>query len=197
MPERLGVIFDMDGVLVNSFRAHLQSWRRTAQAHGLSMSDEDFRRTFGRTSRDIITNLWPGKFDDEQAKAFDDQKEAAYREILREEFPAMDGASELIQSLHGAGFKLAIGSSGPPANVALVCEMLPSADLFDATVNGSEISRGKPEPDVFLLGATRLGLEPRQCAVVEDAPAGIEAARRAGMTAIAILGTAPREELAE
>ena len=148
MSDQYGVIFDMDGVLVDSYRAHLESWRRTARAHGLSMTDDDFQRTFGRTSRDIIANLWPGKFDDEHAKGFDDHKEATYRDIFRDDFPAMDGAAELIKSLHDAGFKLAIGSSGPPANVALVREKLPNAELFDATVNGSEITRGKPEPDV-------------------------------------------------
>src|SRR5437868_7626427 len=103
--NEMGLIFDMDGVLVDSYRAHLNSWRKTAQQHGLSMTDEDFARTFGRTSRDIIAHLWPDRFDDAQAAEFDREKEAIYRDELGENFPAMDGAAELIAVLHDAGFK--------------------------------------------------------------------------------------------
>ena len=198
MNDPLGVIFDMDGVLVDSYRAHLRSWRDTAARHGLALTDADFARTFGRTSRDIIRSLWPDRFagDDEVAQ-FDAAKEARFREILAEDFPEMAGASDLVRALHAAGFRLAIGSSGPPENVALVVNRLPAGHLFDVTVNGTEVKRGKPAPDVFLTAAQKLGIEPARCAVIEDAPAGVEAARRAGMVAIALLGTAPRERLAE
>ena len=197
MEHPLGVIFDMDGVLVDSYAAHLRSWRDVAARHGLDLSDANFARTFGRTSRDIIGALWPGKFDDDGVARFDAAKEARYREILGERFPEMDGASELIRELHDAGYRLAIGSSGPPQNVSLVQRQLRSGHLFEVTVNGTEVTRGKPDPDVFLIAARKLGIEPPRCAVVEDAPAGIEAARRAGMTSIGLLGTAPRERLAE
>src|SRR5438094_7857413 len=119
MPS-LGVIFDMDGVLVNSYDAHLESWQRSARQRNLEMSRENFARTFGRTSREIIRELWPGTLSDEQIAAFDAAKEQAYRDILATKFPEMDGADELIRALHDAGFRLAIGSSGPPPNVALV-----------------------------------------------------------------------------
>ena len=197
MDEPLGVIFDMDGVLVDNYAAHLRSWRDVAGRDGLELTDQDFARTFGRTSRDIIGVLWPGRFDDPAVARFDAAKEARYREILAEAFPEMDGASDLIRALHEAGFRLAIGSSGPPENVALVLRELRGGELFSATVNGTEVTRGKPNPDVFLTAALKLGIEPARAAVIEDAPAGVEAAKRAGMTAIALLGTAPRERLAE
>ena len=192
-----GVIFDMDGVLVDSYQAHFESWRRVATKRGLQMTEADFARTFGRTSREIIRQLWPGRFSDEDVSQFDGEKEAAYREILRHDFPQMPGAGDLLAALHEAGFRLAIGSSGPKENVALVVQCMMNGHLISATVDGSEVSRGKPDPQVFLLAAKKLGLRPEQCAVVEDAIAGVEAARRAGMAAIGLTGTARRQELSK
>ncbi|HUB23876.1 MAG TPA: HAD family phosphatase [Tepidisphaeraceae bacterium] len=196
MPNGLGLIFDMDGVLVNSYQAHLQSWRQMASQHGLSVSDSDFARTFGRTTRDIIGVLWPGRFDAAQVAQFDLEKEAAYRRVIEADFPEMDGAGDLIAALHKAGFKLAIGSSGPPENVAVVRKCVPHGELIDATVNGGEVKHGKPDPEVFVLCGQKIGIEPKRCAVIEDAVAGVDAARRAGMISIGLLGTATREALA-
>ena len=192
-----GVIFDMDGVLVDSYRTHFESWNRMLSARGLSMTEEQFAATFGRTSREIIRELWPEHVGgDEQVSQWDAEKEAAYRDALRADCPAMDGATELITALSAAGFALAIGSSGPPENVAAVLECLPGAECFSAAVDGTQVSRGKPDPQVFLRAAKKIDVAPHRCAVVEDAPAGIEAARRAGMAAVALTGTAPREALA-
>jgi beta-phosphoglucomutase len=185
----------MDGVLVDSYEAHFLSWRTLARAHGLKMTRHQFAATFGQTSRDIITTLW--KVPDEKIAAWDAEKEALYRKIILADFPEMDGAGELIAALARAGFKLAIGSSGPPENVEAVMQRLPNAEIIDATVNGMEVTHGKPDPEVFLVAAKKLGIQPRRCAVVEDAPAGIEAARRAGMAAVALTGTAARQKLAE
>src|SRR3954470_24871900 len=107
----LGVIFDVDGVLVNSYRAHLKSWEKPGRKFGVEMTEANFVRTFGKTNPEIIKLLWPGKFDEAQSIALADEKEAAYREVLKNNFPEMEGASDLIKSLHDAGFALAIGSS--------------------------------------------------------------------------------------
>jgi beta-phosphoglucomutase len=193
--DSYGVIFDMDGVLVDSYRAHYQSWRETAEIHGLNISKQDFARLFGRTAREFIEQLWPGRFDDAGIARFYATKEHAYRDVLRVDFPEMDGAGELIESLHRAGFKLAIGSSGPPENVAMVKGRLPHGELITEAVDGSQVERGKPDPQVFLLAARKLRLEPAYCAVIEDSLVGIEAARGAGMVAIALVGTATCEAL--
>jgi beta-phosphoglucomutase len=191
------VIFDMDGVLVNSYRAHLLSWQRTAHRFDVAMNEGDFARTFGRTSREVIRALWPDRFDDRQLAEFDAAKEQAFREILESDFPEMPGADKLIRALHDAGFKLAIASSAPPENVELAQRRLRSGELFSATVNGREVKHGKPDPEVFLIAARKLGVAPNRAVVIEDAPVGIEAAKRAGMRAIALIGTAPRERLLE
>ena len=191
-----GVIFDMDGVLVDSYRAHFESWRRLAAKHGLQMSEQQFASTFGKTSREIIRQFWANVVDEADIPRWDEEKEALYREELLANFPEMDGASDLLRQLDTAGFALAVGSSGPPENVEVVLKCLTAGKLIHATVNGHEVTHGKPNPDVFLRAAEKLRIEPIRCAIVEDAPVGIEAAHRAGMAAVAITGTATRQQLA-
>ncbi|HET6430253.1 MAG TPA: HAD family phosphatase [Phycisphaerae bacterium] len=195
--EQLAVIFDMDGVLVDSYRAHLESWQRMASEYGVEITERQFAATFGRTSRDIIARFWGEGLSDERIAEMDGRKEELYRQTIAADFPEMDGARELIRALHSAGWKLAVGSSGPPENVQAAMAGLGLPECFDAAVTGMDVTHGKPDPQVFLLAAERLGIPPCRCAVIEDAPAGIEAARRAGMVAIAITGTAPRGKLAD
>ncbi len=190
LTESLAVIFDMDGVLVDSYRPHWESWLRMAAEVGRELSEAKFVQTFGRTSREIMAEHWGHKaLTDAEIAEFDRRKEALYREIVADNFPAMDGAADLIRSLHAAGFRLAVGSSGPPENVALAIDRLGVASLFQTLVTGADISRGKPDPQVFLIAAERLGVSPAHCAVIEDAPVGIAAANAAGMTSIALLST--------
>ncbi|HUU11095.1 MAG TPA: HAD family phosphatase [Phycisphaerae bacterium] len=190
-------IFDVDGVLVDSYRAHFEAWQRLGREFGRDLAEERFAASFGRRNAELMDELWEGAVPSDQVDTWGDWKEARYREILLADFPAMAGAAELIDALKAAGFRLAVGSSGPPENVACALEGLGRAGAFDATVDGSEVVRGKPDPEVFLTAAAKLGVEPARCAVFEDALAGVEAARRAGMTPIALVGTAPRERLAE
>lgn len=192
---RTAVIFDVDGVLIDSYEAHFKSWLQMFGEHGESFTEQQFRKTFGRTSRDIIAALHGDGLTIEEMDAWDDRKEALYRDIVRQEFPESDGAGELLDALQAAGFKLAVGSSGPPENIALTLECLNRAALFDAVVTRVDVTRGKPDPQVFQIAGQRLGAAPEQCVVVEDAPAGIEAANRAGMASVALTGTATREEL--
>jgi beta-phosphoglucomutase len=189
------VIFDVDGVLVDSYHAHFESWRRLAAEEGLELTEAQFARTFGRTSRDIIAELWPDRrLDAARIRELDDRKEALYRAIVREAFPAMPGARALVEALDHAGFRLAVASSGPPENVALALDRLGVAPIVDAVVTGRDVERGKPDPQVFLLAAERLGVPPARAIVVEDAPAGVEAATRAGMKAVALLSSGRRAE---
>ncbi len=177
----LGVIFDVDGVLVDSYAAHFESWRRLGRELGFAMTEDQFVATFGRTSREIIREFWPNLATSiERVRQLDDRKETLFRAIIDEHFPAMDGAVESIDALSAAGFRLAVGSSGPPENVNLVLEKLARRDKFTGVVTGRDVTRGKPDPQVFELAAERLGLPPSRCLVVEDAPAGMAAAKAAG-----------------
>ncbi|MCR4414795.1 MAG: HAD family phosphatase [Thermoguttaceae bacterium] len=190
MARTFGVIFDMDGVLVDSYHAHYESWRRMAAEHGRTMTRAQFDATFGRTSREVIAVIWPeldGAAD--QIRALDDRKEALFREILAADFPPMPGARELLHQLRDAGVPVAVGSSGPPENVALVLDRLGARPLLAAVVTGSDVTRGKPDPEVFLIAARRMGMAPQRCVVVEDAPLGIDAAHAAGMAAVGLVST--------
>ena len=196
MADSLAVIFDMDGVLVDSYDAHYESWRRLAAEQGAGYSREQFARSFGRTSREILAEDWPVPLRADQIPAADRRKEELYRRIIRADYPGMPGATTLVAALHDAGFALAIGSSGPRANIEVVLEQTQVGDWFGAVVSGEDVHRGKPDPEIFQIAAARLGAAPDRCAVIEDAPLGVEAARRAGMTPIALTGTATREQLA-
>ena len=186
------VLFDLDGVLVDSYAAHMRSWRRLAAEEGLPFSERDFARSFGRTSRESIATYWPGRASG--TARLDARKEALFRDDIRDRFPAMEGALELVEALRAAGFALAIASSAPPDNVELTLERLGFRDSFGAVVTGADVHRGKPDPQVFLLAAQRLGAPPACCLVVEDAPVGVAAAHAGGMKAVALLSTGRRRE---
>jgi beta-phosphoglucomutase len=190
MIDPYAAIFDMDGVLVDTYHAHYRSWLAMAEPEGLHFSEAEFAPTFGRTSREIIATFWgKDRYDDAQVAELDDRKETAFRRIIETDFPAMPGVNDLLHSLHAAGFKLAVGSSGPVENVKLVLERLGTRELFGAVVSGNDVRRGKPDPQVFLLAAERLGIAPSRCAVIEDAPAGVAAATAAGMVSVGLLST--------
>jgi beta-phosphoglucomutase len=198
MENRVGVIFDMDGVLVDSYQAHFESWRMIAAEEGLTITEKQFAATFGRTSREIIAAWWGEELTEAEIRKLDDRKEAAYRQILANDFPAMPGVRALIERLHNAGMALAIGSSGPPENIEVILDHLQAQSLFQAVVSGADVTRGKPDPQVFLKAAQRLGIPPDRCVVVEDAPLGVDAAHGAGAAAIGFASTGrTRESLAK
>jgi beta-phosphoglucomutase len=188
-----GVIFDMDGVIVDSGPAHLASWQTLAAEHGMQITREQFAKSFGIPAREIIRMRWGPDLTDEQVRQLDERKEEIYRERVRGRLPVIPGAVELIQALHEKGWRLGIGSSGPPENVKLVVEGLGLAAYLSATTSARDVTCGKPDPQVFLIVADRMGVPPARCVVVEDAVHGIIAARRARMKAVAITTTHPAE----
>lgn len=194
MPHH-GVIFDMDGVLVASGPAHAASWRLVAKKHGIAMSDEFFKHSFGRPSRDIIRDLWQREMSVEEIHKIDTEKEALYRDLVTGMVPLTIGTKELLHSLTDAGYALAVATSGPPENVQLVLTEKRLTPLFKAVVTGFDVKHGKPAPDCFLLAAERIGLSAAQCVVIEDAPVGLAAATAAGMKSVGFVGTHPAETL--
>lgn len=192
---RLGVIFDIDGVLLDSYKMHYECWRSIAEKHSITLSEKEFDSLFGRRGSEIVREIWGEDLPAGQVVSIHRQKQALYRENLQRNFPKMDGAIQLIDGLAAEGFVLGIGSSAPPENVEMSLNGLDRANSFKAVVTGSDVTRGKPNPQVFQLAAQRMGLEPSACAVIEDAVAGIAAALAGGMTAIALATTAPPESL--
>lgn len=191
-----GVIFDMDGVLVDSADAHFHSWQLLVEKCGGSITRDQFASTFGRQNRDIVPILF-GDVDNARLQSLADRKEAIYRDLIREHPPIVKGASSLIHALHENGIRMAIGSSGPRENIQLIVSAMGAADSISVIVSGDDVTRGKPDPQVFALAADRLGLCPEQCVVIEDAPVGIQAARAAGAHTVAVLLYHSAEALAD
>ena len=197
LKQRFGVIFDVDGVLLDSYQMHYECWRSIAKEHSLSLKEKEFDSLFGRRGSEIVREIWGPDLPQDQVVSIHKRKQALYREHLQQDFPRMEGAIQLIDGLIREGFVLGVGSSAPPENVEMSLKGLGRAHLFEAVVTGSDVTRGKPDPQVFLLAAQRMGLEPSRCAVIEDAPAGVAAAVAGGMTAIALAGTAPAARLTQ
>eukprot|EP00727_Mastigamoeba_balamuthi_P006733 m51a1_g2680 putative had-superfamily hydrolase (399) ;mRNA; f:739643-742578 len=174
---RKAVIWDMDGVLVDSYEAHFLSWQTALRAHGRDITAAQWALVFGKRAAETIHLLFPeGGVDVHAVHAL---KEQAYHESLRKHYPVMPGADDLIASLAAASFLQAIGSSGSAENVGMCAEALKNGRMLGARVDSSQVSRGKPDPEVFLRAAQLLQVPPCNCAVIEDSPVGIEAARRA------------------
>ncbi len=192
-----GAVFDMDGVLVDSSEAHYLAWKRFGEELGVPFERDLFDRTFGMTNYQIIP-MWLGDAcDAAKLPEMSERKEALYREAAREALQELPGAKALVEALAADGFLLAVGSSGPRANVEMALEILGVRGRFAAISSLEDVSEGKPHPEVFLKAAEKLGLPPARCVVLEDAPQGVEAGRRAGCKTVAVTSTRAAAELAD
>jgi beta-phosphoglucomutase-like phosphatase (HAD superfamily) len=191
------LVFDMDGTMIDSMPSHRQSWSDFAQAHGLTMPiDELMRRTTGRTGVECMSELFGRPFTHDDAVALVQQKEALYRAAFAPPmFREVRGFRAFAAHARERRLKLGVGSAGDRYNLAFALQHLALAEPPHAVVGGDEGFPGKPEPAIFLEAARRLGVSPAHCIVFEDAPLGIEAARRAGMRAVAVCTGHTRDEL--
>ncbi len=192
---QFGVLFDMDGVLVDSNEAHFHAFRRIGAELGHAWTDPQLQQTFGMHNNQIFPLLLRQDIPLDQVQVLADKKEGYYRELARDALQPIPGAVTLLRSLRAAGWKVAIGSSGPAQNVRLAIEVLGIAQDLDAVVTGDDVIHGKPAPDVFLKCLERLGLPATQCVVLEDAPQGVTAAHAAGVVAVALTSSRPADML--
>ncbi len=189
MFQEYGVIFDVDGVLVDTGPFHFESWVKMANEIGKKFTKKFFDLTFGQQSVPITRKLVGPKVEQHLVEKWASLKEQYYREMVKDKLEPLPGVLNLIKDLKDKKFKLAIGSSGPPENVELVLATLNLTQNFDVIITAAEVEKSKPEPDVFLIAAQQLKLDPKNCIVIEDAPVGIEAAKRASMPVIALRTT--------
>ena len=193
-----GVIFDVDGVLVDSYEAHFTTWQASARKHGFDCTESEFALAFGRTAREVIRENWDATLSDEWIQNFEDEKEALYRQVISKKFPAINGAFDLIQELHAENLSMAIGSSGPPLNVQAVVQALKAEKAITTVITGADVKIGKPNPDVFQQGAAGMQIPAERCVVLEDAVPGLQAARAAGMKCVGVVSRGrSRQELAD
>jgi beta-phosphoglucomutase-like phosphatase (HAD superfamily) len=190
-------VFDMDGTIVESMPAHARSWEEFGRRHGLGIPvDEILRRTTGRNGVECIRELMGEHIPEHEALRLIGEKEAIYRGIFAPEFREVAGFAAFTRAAREQALKYAVATAGDQHNLAFVLKHLQLGLPPDAVVRGDEGLPGKPQPDIFLAAAAKLRVEPAECIVFEDAPFGIEAARRAGMRAVAICSTHPAHELA-
>jgi beta-phosphoglucomutase family hydrolase len=192
------LVFDMDGTIVDNMAFHTRSWIAFFERRGRAIdADEFFRTTAGRQGKEIIRAHMGEHLGDDEVATLNHEKEAVYRELYQPHLRAVDGFEDLIATARASGAKLAVATAAPPDNVAFTLDGLGLRRHFDAIVGATDVARGKPHPDVFLEAARRCGVAPEHCIVFEDAPLGVEAARRAGMRAVVLTTTLPADSFAE
>jgi beta-phosphoglucomutase len=185
--NQYGVLWDMDGTLVDTAELHFAAWSAVAKESGLPFSRTDFSSTFGWRNPEILRHLYGNRFSDKEIADLGQRKEEQYRAAGRRQgVEPLPGVRPLVQSLRQSGFKQAIGSSAPRANLDLILELTKLASFFDALVSMEDTDRGKPDPQVFLLAAERVGVRPACCVVIEDAVVGVQAAKAGGMKCVAV-----------
>jgi beta-phosphoglucomutase len=187
-------VWDLDGVLVDSGPAHRAAWQALGHELGYEYSEQDHLNTFGLRNPDILRIAWGITGPDEDVARWGDRKEWLFREQARELLP-LPGAAELVRALHAEGWKQAIGSSAPHANIDLLLDVLGIADCFDTIVSGEDIRHGKPDPEIFATGMQRVGVPPARSVVVEDAVAGVQGGKASGAFTIGVTTTRTRAEL--
>ncbi len=181
------VLWDLDGTLADSREFHWRSWLEALEPEGVHISGDDFQASFGQRN-DAILSVWLGAdAEAERIRRVGDAKEESYRRMVAEEgIDPLPGAAAWVRALHEAGWRQAIASSAPLLNVEVMHRALHFEGLIETLVGAEDVQRGKPDPEVFLTAADRLGVPPERCVVVEDAAAGIEAARRGGILSIGV-----------
>jgi beta-phosphoglucomutase len=190
--DDLLAIFDHDGVLVDSFALHEEAWLELERRTNLGFTSEFIHATFGMTNPSIFRQLLGDAISDEDIRRYAELKEVCYRDVARGNIRLIDGMRQLLDALTARRVKLAIGSSGPLANLELTVSECGLTGRFAAIASLEDITRGKPDPEVFLVAAQKVGAAPARAVVFEDAPVGIQAAKSAGMHAIGLTTTQPR-----
>jgi len=191
-------IFDWDGVVVDSSVHHERSWELLAEEEGRELPPGHFKKGFGQKNERIIPDILHWTDDLEEIHRLSLRKEALYREVLgTDSLVVLPGAMELLSSLQQQRVPCAIGSSTHLANLRTAFGLSSLGDYFSVVVSGEDVSHGKPDPEVFLIAAQRLGYSPERCVVFEDVPAGVAAARSGGMKVVALTTTNPAHMLTE
>lgn len=187
MNESKAVLWDMDGTLINSEELHWISWQTTMKNEGIVLMRDQFLDTFGQRNDTILTKWLGPAATPEAIQRIGNAKEELYRHLVRRNGISPEpGVATWLRRLHKQGWQQAIASAAPRANIDAILEALGVANIFQGIVSAEDVHRGKPDPEVYLLAASRVGVPPQRCIVVEDAVAGIEGARRAGMHSIGV-----------
>jgi beta-phosphoglucomutase len=192
--NRQGVLWDLDGVLVDTGEFHFQAWSGVLPEYGISFTRELFQATFGMNNIGILSTLLGERLTPELLAEISDRKEQRFRKAVRGRAQPLPGVFSWLECLKAAGLRQAIASSAPPENIEALVDELGLRAYFEVIVSGFDLP-GKPDPALFLKVARLINVPPERCIVVEDAVAGVDAAKRAGMRCIAVTTTNPARAL--
>jgi len=188
------VLWDMDGVLLDSSQQHLESWKRMFQTYGQTIKPGEMMRAFGMTNDQVIQSLTDEDIPKKQADRMAKEKDAIFQELIRTQAQFLPGVPRWLQIFQRNGLYQVLASSGSPGNIDTILDSLQARRYFDAIVSGDQLP-SKPAPDVFVLAAHKAGVVPLHCIVIEDSVAGVQAAKAAGMKCVAVTTTYPSLKL--
>jgi len=189
-----GVIFDMDGTMVDNMMIHHRAWQKQLADLDIFLDLEQVKAEIHGVNEEILARMFGDRFTRQERKRISAEKEAAYRSIFKEELALVPGLSKLLNELRGAGVPLAIGTAAPIENVDFVLDELELRPYFSAVLHAGSVSQGKPHPEIFLKAAEAINLPPEQCLIFEDSVTGAEASHRSGAQSIIVTTTHKPEE---
>jgi beta-phosphoglucomutase family hydrolase len=189
------VLWDLDGVIADTAEYHYQAWREVLRKRGVDFSKADFMSLFGQRHDSIIRFALGDSLPKKELDAITEEKQQNYRRRVAVNIRPMPGAIALIKSLQEHGIKSGIASSAVPENIEIITRSLGIKDCFQAIAHGMEVKEGKPSPQIFLLAAKKLKVKPDNCVVIEDAIAGVAAAKQAGMKCVAVTNSHSKKDL--
>jgi beta-phosphoglucomutase len=193
----MALIFDMDGTMVDNMMTHHRGWQKTLAVYGLDLTLEEVMATCHGKNMEIIERLFPGKYNAEERERISFEKESWYRSIFLPDLKLIAGLAELLETAQKNGILMGIGTAAPKENVDFALDNLGIRHYFQAVIDGDDVKKGKPDPEVFFKVADKLGVPYADCLVFEDSPTGAKTALNAGMKAIILTTTHRAEEFAE
>ncbi len=190
------VIFDMDGTLVDNNPYHVQAWQAFYKQRGRELSVEEYQQNInGKRANESLAYIFQRAITAAELALFSDEKESLYRELYKPHIKPVDGLIPFLQILQNAGIPMAVATSGLPVNINFLFQHLPVKQYFESVIDASQVTKGKPDPEIFIKAAQSLGTDPRQCIAFEDSVSGIAAAKSAGMKVIALTTMQSRDKI--
>lgn len=189
------IIFDMDGVIVNNMAYHRKAWEKFLKKYAPDIELEEFSYHFGKANKDLMRIVFKREISEEEESRYGEEKEALYRTLYAEAIVPTAGLIDFLNELKKNVVRMAVASSAPKVNVDFVLNKTGLRGYFDFLIDASEVQKGKPDPEIFLKAAAKLGHKPESCLVFEDSLPGIQAARNAGMKVIALTTSYPSQKL--
>ena len=198
MSEIKAVIFDLDGTLLDNNEVHFKAWKKYLKDSGLEMSDDDFKKNIsGRTNKDAVAHIYKKELTEEEASVYYLKKEEIYRKMYEADIEPITGLHDFLKDLDNHGIIMAIATSGIQVNIDFMFDYVPIKKYFKKIISSADISKGKPDPEIFLKAAEALNIPPENCIVFEDSIAGVWSGKSAGMKVVALTTTHAPEELKE